>query len=146
MTLPYPPHVALLGETDVQLKSLAYATDAKLAGYTQMYVTTGTSSTDINGDIVVDFHTAKTLIGAIVQPTGFVLADGAQRNFPPPNASDTIPRTFVSLHPRQFLANGLLWVKVMTCPVHYTGTANRFYGSQPAASGTSVPYVAFGWA
>jgi len=146
MTGPYPSHYALLGETDLHIKTLAYATDAKLASYTQMYVATETGSTDINGDIVVDFHTSRTLVGAIVQPAGWVYAEGAAKNFPPPNGSDIIPRTFVSLHPRQFLANGLVWVKAMTCPVHYTGTANRFYGSQPAASGTSVPYVAFGWA
>ena len=144
MTVPYPSHAALLGETDLHIKTLAYATDAKLAGVTQMFVTTGTSSTDINGDIVVDFHTSRTLVAAVVQPWGWVNADGQQRNFPPPYTADAIPRTFVTLVPRQYLSGGLVWVKVMTSPVKWA--TPRWYGSQPAAAGTSVPYVAFGWA
>ena len=145
MTGPYPSHAALLGDTDLHIKTLAYATDAKLAGYLSMFVATGSPTTDINGDIVVDFHTAKTIIGCQAKCKGFTVAQGPVKQTPPEQGSQvSISANAVTLIPRQYLANGLVWVKCVTSP---TLTSNgKFYGSQPVASGVTIPYFAFGWA
>ena len=141
--LPYPDGQALLGETDLHIKSLAFATDAKLTRATTFLMSVGSAQTDVNGEFVVDFHTGKTLTGCIVLNNGVSLQYPQLRRTPGA-PSDNLSRQPMQCYPRQFLANGLVWVRAMYPMVR---TSNLYtYGSQPIESGSTVKYTAFGWA
>lgn len=150
MTLPTPLHTSLAEHTDVYIKDLAYAIDARLGGVIAMGMVPAGSTYTTQGDGLfnVTVPGLGQLYGALLL-AAFKTANGAVANMPPvPPASigRAIPATAISLTV-QTLGVGYAQVRAMTTPWDngvYQGQTQQ-YGSQAVNAGVTLGVYGLAW-
>lgn len=150
MILPRPPATALANETDLYIRSLAFAMDAQLGTVSAIATSPATQYTcDADGIVWVNFPALGQLAGAVIIPCEMNYAAGAIKNMPPvPPASigRAIPQTPVSLT-LQTLNVGSCSLRAMTTVWNngvYQGQVQQM-SAQNALGGTQLWAAGIAW-
>lgn len=152
MTMPYPSHYALAGDTDLAIRALAEAADAGLASVVKMFTGGGALTTDANGDVIVDFGVAVTLTGCLLSictdsnyETALLVMLPKVQDLPQPPPGYKIRANPVQIFPREFVpGQGKVWCRITTSVYKGPGSA-QFYGAQPAAAGQGLNWRGIAW-
>lgn len=141
VVLPRIPDTALLGETDLHIKQLAYATDTFIrVSLAVSTVSRQAATVGVNGEVTVTFPGLSTVTGAIVQVSPNIGVYGVVRTVGPVTLYKMRP-WFVPVR----TAGNTVTGKVVLPPQWWYLGPPTGYGSQYADVGQPVNVSGIAW-